>query len=145
LAAPAVRNFTSQLFKSVLASLPGQYFSTGGDEINANCYAQDNETQTELSLQGKTFGEALSDFVVNAHATVKSMGKTPVVWQEMVLSHNVTLSNDTVVMWVLFRPLLLDNKVMFEFGQGLDLVRKRRSGGGKRLPYHPRTFRLFLP
>jgi hexosaminidase len=95
-----VRNFTSKLFKSVLASLPGKYFSTGGDEINTNCYAQDNETQAELHSQGKTFEEALDDFVINAHTAVKSMGKTPVVWEEMVLDHNVTLSNDTVVMWV---------------------------------------------
>jgi hexosaminidase len=95
-----VHNFTSKLFKSVLASLPGKYFSTGGDEINTNCYAQDNETQAELHSQGKTFEEALDDFVINAHTAVKSMGKTPVVWEEMVLDHNVTLSNDTVVMWV---------------------------------------------
>ncbi|KAG8922538.1 N-acetyl-glucosamine-6-phosphate deacetylase [Tulasnella sp. 418] len=38
LASKDVITFTSQLFASVLENLPGKYFSTGGDEINANCY-----------------------------------------------------------------------------------------------------------
>jgi len=36
-----------------------------------------------------------------SHNALKSIGKTPVVWEEMVLVNNVTLSNETVVMvWI---------------------------------------------
>ncbi|TFY81773.1 hypothetical protein EWM64_g2232 [Hericium alpestre] len=35
------------------------------------------------------------------HKAVRGQGKTPVVWEEMVLDYNVTLANDTVVMvWI---------------------------------------------
>lgn len=79
---------------------PSSLLSTGGDEINANCYTTDTETQAALNSTGETFEEALSKFTVATHSAVEKTGKTPVVWEEMVLSHNVTLSNETVVMWV---------------------------------------------
>lgn len=43
----------------------------------------------------------MSKFTVAEHAVLTKAGKTPVVWEEMVLSHNVTLSPDTVVLvWI---------------------------------------------
>lgn len=101
LASPDVLKFTTDLFSAVLPGFIGTYFSTGGDEINANCYNKDAETQAELTKSGQTFEQALSHFVQNGHKTVESFGKIPVVWEEMVLDHNVTLSNNTVVMvWI---------------------------------------------
>ncbi|KAF8315602.1 N-acetylhexosaminidase [Clavulina sp. PMI_390] len=102
LAAPEVLTFTTELFTAVLnKNYAGTLFSTGGDEINANCYNTDNATQAELASKGITFDQALSDFVVNGHAAVRKAGKTPVVWEEMVLSNPVTLGNDTVVLvWI---------------------------------------------
>jgi hexosaminidase len=49
LANPSTVNFTANLVKAMSSMSPSKYFSTGGDEINANCYAQDNQTQEELS------------------------------------------------------------------------------------------------
>ncbi|KAG8961610.1 N-acetyl-glucosamine-6-phosphate deacetylase [Tulasnella sp. 419] len=101
LASKDVITFTSQLFASVLENLPGKYFSTGGDEINANCYTEDPETQAQLKANGQTLDQALDVFTKETHAVVTKAGKSPVVWEEMVLNHNVTLSPDTVVMvWV---------------------------------------------
>jgi hypothetical protein len=39
-----------------------QHFSTGGDELNENCYDKDAQTQQELSEQGKTLEQALDTF-----------------------------------------------------------------------------------
>jgi hexosaminidase len=39
-----------------------QHFSTGGDELNQNCYTQDAQTQQELTEQGKTLEQALDTF-----------------------------------------------------------------------------------
>jgi len=54
-------------------------FSTGGDELNTNCYTQDNQTQTELQSSSKTLDQALDIFLQAEHAVLRKMGKTPVV------------------------------------------------------------------
>lgn len=94
-------------------------FSTGGDELNIPCYDADAETQQILNSTGQTLEQALSTFTQSTHGALATLGKTPVVWEgalrgdtghahgadyahvEMVLEHNVTLANDTVVMYVL--------------------------------------------
>ncbi|EJC98414.1 N-acetylhexosaminidase [Fomitiporia mediterranea MF3/22] len=94
-------NFTASLLADVANLFPSSLFSTGGDEINANCYQNDEETQQSLSSSGKTIEQALDGFTNVTHKAVRDAGKTPVVWEEMVLQHNVTLENDTVVMvWI---------------------------------------------
>ncbi|KAJ3559375.1 hypothetical protein NP233_g11277 [Leucocoprinus birnbaumii] len=42
--------FTTGLVKAIASMFPSKFFSTGGDEINANCYAKDNVTQQELEM-----------------------------------------------------------------------------------------------
>ena len=80
---------------------PSTLMSTGGDELNANCYAQDAATQADLKASGRTLEQALDVFTQRTHAAIRAEGKTPAVWEEMVLDHNVTLADDTVVMYVL--------------------------------------------
>jgi len=99
LASPKTIEFSSGLLTSASKLFKSSYFSTGGDEVNANCYAKDTQTQTDLN--GRTFDQGLSDFKVAMHGALRKVNKTPVVWQEMVLAHNVTLGNDTVVLvWI---------------------------------------------
>jgi hexosaminidase len=81
LASPATVNFTSALLTSASSLFQSKYFSTGGDEINAHCYAEDAETQKQLGASGRTFEQALSDFTVSTHGALRKVGKTPVVWQ----------------------------------------------------------------
>ncbi|KAJ2919216.1 hypothetical protein MD484_g1274, partial [Candolleomyces efflorescens] len=101
LASPATVNFTASLLSAASKLFPSKFFSTGGDEINANCYRQDPQTQQDLAAQGKTLEQALDTFTQASHQALASVGKTPVVWQEMLLDHNVTLSKDTVIMvWI---------------------------------------------
>lgn len=56
-------------------------FSTGGDELNQNCYVTDNETQEDLKSSGRTLEQALSTFVQANHEVLAQLGKTPVVWE----------------------------------------------------------------
>jgi hexosaminidase len=106
LASPKAINLAVSIFRSVASEFPSKYFSTGGDEINTACYAQDNETQAELHASGMTLEQALDSFTQATHGALKQAGKTPIVWEEMVLDHNVTLSNDTIVMQVSCNSLL---------------------------------------
>ncbi len=98
----ATVNFTTSLVSAISSMFTSKYFSTGGDEINANCYTDDAVTQADLSASGQTFTQALSSFTESTHKALRAAGKTPVVWEEMVLDYNVTsLGNDTVVMvWI---------------------------------------------
>ncbi|KAJ7162926.1 N-acetylhexosaminidase [Mycena filopes] len=101
LASAATTNFTSGMLKAAAALFPSQLFSTGGDEINANCYTQDNATQASLASSGQTFAQALDTFTQANHAALRSVGKSAVVWEEMVLANPVKLANDTIVLvWI---------------------------------------------
>ncbi|KZO96762.1 glycoside hydrolase family 20 protein [Calocera viscosa TUFC12733] len=100
-AVPEVLNFTQQMFASVLSTLPSTLFSTGGDELNTNCYVNDTEFQQALISTGQNFSSALNTFVLGTHDTVRAAGKTPVVWEEMLLVQNVSLGPDTlVIVWI---------------------------------------------
>jgi len=94
-----IRERAVDLLSAVAEMFPSTLFSTGGDEINARCYTDDAETQQELG--GRTLNQALDAFTQATHGAIRSLGKTPVVWEEMVLSFNLTLSNDTIAMvWI---------------------------------------------
>ena len=99
-ALPEVVNFTTGLLSDVAATLPSSYFSTGGDELNTNCYANDIPTQKQLNSTNTTLIEALQMFTDSTHGALIAQGKTPIVWEEMVLEFNLTLSNETIIMCV---------------------------------------------
>ncbi|KAF9464152.1 N-acetylhexosaminidase [Collybia nuda] len=101
LASPDTTKFTSALIKSAASLFPSKLFSTGGDELNANCYAKDAATQKDLASQGKTLEQALDTFTQATHGALKEIGKRAVVWEEMVLEHQVKLANDTLILvWI---------------------------------------------
>ncbi|KAL0574564.1 Glucosamine-6-phosphate isomerase (Glucosamine-6-phosphate deaminase) (GNPDA) (GlcN6P deaminase) [Marasmius crinis-equi] len=101
LASEATLNFTLEMLTSVASKLPSKFFHTGGDEVNQPCYNEDQQTQQELSSSGRTLEQAIGDWVDATHDRLRSIGKTPVVWEEMVLEHNITLKNDTVALvWI---------------------------------------------
>ncbi len=139
-------NFMADMLASVAKTLPSSLFSIGGDEVNSNCYTNDSLTQRELQESGKTFDQALSDFVQSNQKALAGIGKTPVVWEgerqdafpnlfpsnfsfaEMVLSFNVSLASDTVVMCVCNKLFLNFNFTLNSLasGFGFPLKTQRR-------------------
>ncbi|KAF8073498.1 glycoside hydrolase superfamily [Lyophyllum atratum] len=81
LASAATTNFTAQMISSIAKTLPSTLFSTGGDELNMNCYAKDSQTQADLSSSGRTFEQALNTFTQASHKALIDLGKTPVIWE----------------------------------------------------------------
>ena len=81
LASAATANFTASLLSAIAQTLPSTLFSTGGDELNTNCYAHDAPTQADLAKSGKTLYQALDAFTQTSHNALKKIGKTPVVWE----------------------------------------------------------------
>ncbi|KAG8760348.1 N-acetyl-glucosamine-6-phosphate deacetylase [Serendipita sp. 396] len=94
--------FVQDLFRAAISRLPGKYFSTGGDEINKNCYTEDPVVQYTLKRTGQTLDQAIAKFTNRTHQTLFDNGKIPVVWQEMILDHgDLGLKKETIVLvWV---------------------------------------------
>lgn len=68
---------------------------------NERCYLEDPDTVAALRSQNSTLDELLSDFVNAVHDTVRRRAKTPVVWEEMVLNHDLRLGQDVIVtVWI---------------------------------------------
>lgn len=80
-----VIEFVQSLFKSTAQLSMSKLFSTGGDEINTNCYDQDGPTQQALQANNQTFEQALSTFTQQTHSVLEGLGKTPVVWEGKAL------------------------------------------------------------
>ena len=74
-------DFTANLIAAAAGMFESKLFSTGGDEVNVNCYTHDQETQQALLASGKTLEEALDAFTQRTHSVLLGAGKTPVVWE----------------------------------------------------------------
>ncbi|KAI5481434.1 beta-hexosaminidase [Pseudohyphozyma bogoriensis] len=96
-----VREFVEGLMKDVAGRMTGSLVSTGGDEVNLNCYVDGTVTNSTLRARRMTVDDGVSELVGGAHDALRSEGKVPVVWEEMVLGHDINLANDTVVLvWI---------------------------------------------
>ena len=69
------------MFSAVADMFPSALVSTGGDELNTECYAQDAETQADLQAAGHTLEQALDVFTQATHGALRAQGKTPAVWE----------------------------------------------------------------
>ncbi|KAI0027932.1 N-acetylhexosaminidase [Vararia minispora EC-137] len=99
---PETAEFAANLLGAAAALTSSAYFNTGGDELNTACYEQDEPTTAILNQTGLTLYDALDNFTATTHKRLIDSGKTPIVWEEMVLNYNVTsLSNETLVLvWI---------------------------------------------
>ena len=92
----AVDTFLDTLFTDLLPRVAPYtaYFHTGGDEVNLNAYTLDD---TVKSSDAEVLQPLMQAFVSANHARVRNAGLTPVVWEEMLLTWNLTLGSDVVV------------------------------------------------
>ncbi|KAI4726057.1 putative cytochrome 52A4 [Aureobasidium sp. EXF-10728] len=92
----AVTEFLDTLFDDLLPRvLPySSYFHTGGDEVNVNAYNLDD---TVRSNDTAILQPLMQAFVDRAHTKVRAAGLTPIAWEEMLLTWNLTLESDVVI------------------------------------------------
>lgn len=92
----AVNKFLDTLFNDLLPRVYpySSYFHTGGDEVNKNAYELDD---TVRSKDQEVLQPLMQKFMDRNHEQVRSLGLTPVVWEEMLLDWNLTLGDDVVV------------------------------------------------
>ena len=93
-------NATLDFFDKVAADLYPRVapyanrFHTGGDELNANVYALDPGVGTNDT---KTIQKYLQQFVDHLHSNVRANGMSPIVWEEMITTWNLTLNTKDVL------------------------------------------------
>lgn len=70
------------------------YFHSGGDEVNVNAYLLDD---TVGSNDTAVLQPLMQGFVDHVHGRIRQAGLTPIVWEEMLLTWNLTLGSDVLV------------------------------------------------
>jgi len=92
----AVYDFMNTLYGDVLPRVQplSAYFHTGGDEVNLNAYLNDD---TVHSNDTSVLKPLIQKFVDRNHAQIRANGMIPMVWEEMLLTWNLTLGSDVVV------------------------------------------------
>ncbi|KAI0697016.1 N-acetylhexosaminidase [Cytidiella melzeri] len=92
--------FSKQLYDSVATSFTGTMMSSGGDEVNLACWEDDEDFVNDLTAANTTIPEALNRFIQEVQGVIKLHNKMPLIKSDMILAHNVTVTNDTVaVVW----------------------------------------------
>ncbi|KAI1142902.1 glycoside hydrolase family 20 protein [Hypoxylon sp. FL0543] len=88
--------FLDKLMADILPRVApySSYFHTGGDEVNFNEYNLDPTVRTNDS---EVIVPLLQKFIDTHHARVRKAGLTPMVWEEIPASYNVTIGKDVVV------------------------------------------------
>ncbi|KAJ3558278.1 hypothetical protein NM688_g1015 [Phlebia brevispora] len=100
IASNATLAFARELFASVAGMMPGTMMSSGGDEVNLPCWEDDEETIQDLSINNITIADALNQFIQEVQNVLHQAGKTPFIKSDMILTHNVPVTNDTIaVVW----------------------------------------------
>ena len=85
------------MLTDALDGIAGNFFCTGGDEVNLLCYEDDPQTQASLRTQNKTLLEALAHFVTHIHDTIQRAGKTPLVWEDSVIGDTAVPAHPGVI------------------------------------------------
>ena len=93
---PAVCDFLETLFDDLLPRLRpySTYYHTGGDEVAVNAYLNDETVQ---SNDTKILQPLMQRFIDRNHDQLRQHGYTPIVWEEMLLTWNLTLASDVVI------------------------------------------------
>lgn len=76
---PAATTFVKDLLSEVVTYFPGPYVSTGNDEINAHCYGLATDDKAGVD-------KLLKPFVNDVHSHLTDLKKTPMVWEEALLT-----------------------------------------------------------
>lgn len=98
---PAVVDWTSKVLLAAASITQSKYFGTGGDEVRIPCMEADVEMQRLLRERNMTLEESFSNFTLTNNNNLIKAGHSPVVWEEIIVDHNVPLDKATIVnAWV---------------------------------------------
>ncbi|CAG8650212.1 11291_t:CDS:2 [Ambispora leptoticha] len=90
--------FLHILLPELTSYFTDKYYHAGGDEVNLHCWNTTPSITEYLNKNPNSSLETLlAKFINETHQIVRNSGKLPITWQEMIVDHNLTLKNDTLV------------------------------------------------
>lgn len=92
----AVYSFLDTLFADLFPRLAeySTFFHSGGDEVNVNAYLLDDTVRSNSTA---VLQPLMQKFLSHVQSKILAAGLTPIVWEEMILTWNLTLANNTMV------------------------------------------------
>ncbi|KAG0299827.1 hypothetical protein BGZ98_009725 [Dissophora globulifera] len=102
---PKTYKVVQGVYDQILPLYKDKYFHAGADEVNINCW---NNTESiieymktnDIARTDAGFDRILNEFVSKQHDMLRQQGRTPIVWEEPLLNHELkTLkqNKDTVI------------------------------------------------
>ena len=92
----AVPTFLEMLMNDLLPRVKPYtgYFHAGGDEVNVNAYLLDDTVQSNDTA---VLQPLMQKFVDRNLDQIRAQGLTPILWEEMLLTWNLTLGDDVLI------------------------------------------------
>lgn len=92
----AVYSFLDTVFDDLFPRIAqySSFFHSGGDEVNVNAYLLDDTVRSNDTAVLQPLMQKFIDYV---HGKIHAAGLTPIVWEEMVLDWNISMSKDVLV------------------------------------------------
>src|SRR5919205_4377296 len=83
---PATYEFLNNLIPEMTSWFPDEFYHIGGDEVVMNCWKTTDSVVNYLNEHpNDTCDTLLGKFINELYLIVKSSGKTPITWQEMIV------------------------------------------------------------
>ncbi|CAG8458694.1 6192_t:CDS:2 [Racocetra fulgida] len=102
--------FLHILLPELTSYFTDKYYHAGGDEVNLHCWNTTPSITEYLNKNPNSSLETLlAKFINETHQIVRNSGKLPITWQEMIVDHNLTLKNDTLVQVLTLQIHNVDN------------------------------------
>ncbi|KAL1923784.1 uncharacterized protein VTP21DRAFT_8764 [Calcarisporiella thermophila] len=88
------------LVQEVSEWFPDNVVHLGGDEIQPNCWKENPTVMQYMNSSGiADFNGVLQHFFEKVTGVARAAGKTPMTWEETVVSHNLQLGDIVVQVW----------------------------------------------
>ncbi|KXN74560.1 glycoside hydrolase family 20 protein [Conidiobolus coronatus NRRL 28638] len=94
---PKSHKIVADLIDEFVQLFPDQYIHLSGDEVNNNAWNNSATIREYIAKHNVTFDKLLGDFNLGMQAQAKKHNKSVMVWEEILLNHNVTLPSDALV------------------------------------------------
>ncbi|KAL1915791.1 uncharacterized protein VTP21DRAFT_6550 [Calcarisporiella thermophila] len=92
-----VRQMVKDIFAEFAELFPDQYVHGGGDEVQKGCWENDPNVKQYMTTKQLTIDGLLKEFFNDTHSFLRSKGRVPVSWDDMILKHEIDLGKDVVV------------------------------------------------
>lgn len=94
---PKSIQIVNDILDEFVSLFPDKFIHLSGDEVNLRCWNNTKSIRDYVEAKGVTLDLLLTDFATKMHRRAEKHKKSIMVWQEILLNHNIPLPEDTLV------------------------------------------------